>query len=133
MRYRGIIWWGSMSLILSLGTGLLAQEAAPPGQTGAGNAVFKDEPPARALYDRMIAAFRQPQTLSYKCEFRWEAQGEELGRGTNLVLVEEAESVSCGGAVARWMPGRDPRRRRQLPVDLLAGGPAAVRVSQRGV
>jgi hypothetical protein len=60
MGYGRIIWWGFVSLMLSSGTGLFAGEAAPPGQTRAGNAVFKDEPQARALYDRMIAAFRRP-------------------------------------------------------------------------
>ncbi len=103
MSYRGIIGWGSLSLILSLGTGLLAQAAAPPGPVEAGPVVFKNEPQARALYDKMIAAFRQPQTLSYKCEFRWDAQGEELGRGTNLVWLKKPNQFRVE---ARWPAGR---------------------------
>jgi outer membrane lipoprotein-sorting protein len=103
MRCRSVILRGSMMVIVGLGTGLFAGEAAPPGQTGADNVVFKDEPQARALYDRMIAAFRRPQTLSYKCEFRWDAQGEELGRGTNLVWLKKPNQFRVE---ALWPDGR---------------------------
>ncbi len=103
MRHTRIVWWTSVGLMVGLGTGLFAAEAAPLGQTGAGNAVFKDEPQARALYDRMIAAFRRPQMLSYKCEWRWDAQGQELGRGTNLVCLKKPNQFRVE---ALWPDGR---------------------------
>ncbi len=54
---------------------LHAQETPQKGE----NPVFKDEPQARVLYDKMIEALRRPRTLSFKSEYRWEAQGQELG------------------------------------------------------
>ncbi|OHB63358.1 MAG: hypothetical protein A2Y77_06955 [Planctomycetes bacterium RBG_13_62_9] len=74
--------------MVALGTGLLAQEAAPP-EKGADSAVFKDEPEARALYKKMIEAIRKPQTLSYKSEYRWEARGQEIGRCSYTVWLKK--------------------------------------------
>ncbi len=45
MGYKGIVLWSAVGL----STGLFAAEAAPPGTTQPGNAVFKNEPVARAL------------------------------------------------------------------------------------
>jgi outer membrane lipoprotein-sorting protein len=103
MGHKRIIWWSSVGLIVGLGSGLFAGAAAPPGPIVPGNAVFKDEPQARALYDGMIAAFRQPQTLSYRYEWRWDAQGRELGRGTNLVWLKKPNQFRVE---ARWPDGR---------------------------
>jgi hypothetical protein len=101
MTYRGIIRWGSIGLILSLGTGLLAQEAAAPGPVEAGPVIFKDEPQARALYDRMIEALRQPQTMSYKSDYRW-SWGQEPEHCTYTVWLKKpncfrVEAVSEDG------------------------------------
>jgi outer membrane lipoprotein-sorting protein len=89
MGYRKIILWSSVGLMAGLGTGLFAGEAAPSGQTGAGNVVFKDEPQARALFDQMMEALRRPQTLSYKSECRTAAQGQETERGTYVVWLKK--------------------------------------------
>src|SRR5512146_18162 len=101
MTCRGIAVWGSISLILSLGTGLLAQEAAPPGPVEAGPVVFKNEPQARALYDQMIDAFRKPQTLSYKSDYSWEARGRELGHCTYTAWLKKPNQFRIEGASAQ--------------------------------
>jgi len=100
MRYRGITGWSSISLILGLGTGLLAQEAAPPGPVETGPVIFKDEPQARALYDQMIQAFRQPQTLSYKSDYSWEAKGQELGHCTYRAWLKKPNQFRIEGVSA---------------------------------
>jgi len=111
MSYRGIIEWGSLSLILSLGTGLLAQGTAPPGPVEAGNAVFKDEPQARALYDRMMEAFRKPQTLSYKSDYRRSGRGgRETGHCTYTAWLKKPnqfriEGVSATGGMGGTIVG----------------------------
>jgi len=79
MRTRGIGIWLSVGLIVGSWSGLRAQDAATQDRQGAETEAFKDEPQARALYDRMIEAFRQPQSLSYRSEYRWEAKGREIG------------------------------------------------------
>jgi hypothetical protein len=101
MGYRGIALWSSLCLILGLATGLLAQEAAPPGQTRAGDAVFKNEPQARALYDKMIEAFRKPQTLSYQSDYSWEAKGQELGHCTYTAWLKKPNQFRIEGVSAR--------------------------------
>jgi outer membrane lipoprotein-sorting protein len=73
-------------LIACLGTCLRAQEAAPPKGEAP---VFRDEPQARALYGKMIEALRQPKTLSFKSEYRWEARGQELGRCSYTVWLKK--------------------------------------------
>jgi outer membrane lipoprotein-sorting protein len=103
LRYRRIVWWGSAGLILGLGTVLGAQEAAPPAGPAVGSSVFKDEPQARALYDKMVEAFRQSQTLSYKSDYRWEARGRELGHCTYTIWLKKpnyfrVEAASLDGA-----------------------------------
>jgi len=102
MRGRGIIWWSSIGLILSLSTGLLAQEAAPPGPVEAGPVIFKDEPQARALYDKMIQAFRQPQTLSYTSDYRWSGRGgRELGHCTYTAWLKKPNQFRVEGVSAK--------------------------------
>jgi outer membrane lipoprotein-sorting protein len=79
-NWRIGIWLGVGLIVGSCGC-LWGQEAAPQQTSQATEAqAFKDDPQARALYDKMIEAFRQPQSLSYKSEYRWEARGQEIGR-----------------------------------------------------
>jgi len=79
MRSRGIGIWLSIGLIVGFWGGLRAQDASPQDRQGVETEAFKDEPQARALYDRMIEAFRRPQSLSYRSEYRWEAKGRPIG------------------------------------------------------
>ena len=80
-------------------------------KAGAADGVFKDEPQARALYDKMIEAFRQPQTLSYKSDYRWSGRGgQELGHCTYTAWLKKpnqfrVEGVSAGGEEARPSSG----------------------------
>jgi outer membrane lipoprotein-sorting protein len=89
-----------MCLILVWGTGLLAGEATGPGPTEAGKTAFKSEPQARVLYDKMIEAFRQPQTLSYKSDYRWEARGRELGHCTYTTRLKKPNQFRVEGVSA---------------------------------
>jgi outer membrane lipoprotein-sorting protein len=43
---------------------------------------FKDEPAAHALYDKMISTMREADSLSFKSEYRCEAQGRVIGHAT---------------------------------------------------
>jgi outer membrane lipoprotein-sorting protein len=70
-------------------TCLRAAEPAPAAKEAAGSDMFRDEPQARALYDKMMEALRAPRTLSYKSEYRWEARGMELGRCTYTVWLKK--------------------------------------------
>jgi hypothetical protein len=91
----------SACLIVACCPGLDAQEAAGQEKEGTGQGIFKDEPQARALYDQMIAAFRQPQTLSYKSDYRWEARGQELGHCTYTVWLKKPNQFRVEGVSAR--------------------------------
>jgi len=107
MAYRGII-LRSTGLIAGLCAGLLAREAAP-GRPAEG-AIFRDEPEARMLYKRMIDALRQPQTLSYKSEYRWESQGREIGHCTYTVWLKKpnhfrVEAVRADGRIGGTVVG----------------------------
>jgi len=92
-----------MGLTVGLGTGLFAEEAAPPGRAEASQAVFRSEAQARALFDQMIEALRQPRTLSYRSESRMEAQGREIGRGTYAVWLKKPNYFRVEAA---WPDGR---------------------------
>jgi hypothetical protein len=63
------------------------------GGQGAEASVFRDEPRARALYGKMIEALRQPQSLSYWSEYRWQARGAELGRCSYTVWLRKPEDI----------------------------------------
>lgn len=88
MEHRRTAVWLGIWIVVGLCSGLRAQE--PP--QGAESQVFKDEPQAKALYDQMIEALRQPQSLSYKSEYRWEARGQELGRCFYTVWLKKPNS-----------------------------------------
>jgi len=97
-------------LIVSFWSCLCAQEEPPPDQQGAENAVFKDEPQARALYDRMIEALRRPQSLSYRSEFNWESRGREVVRCSCTVWLKKpnhfrVESRKADGTLVGTLVG----------------------------
>jgi outer membrane lipoprotein-sorting protein len=78
-----------------------AQEASQEEESGA--AVFPDEPAAHALYDKMIEAMREADSLSYVSHYRWEAQGRTLGDCTYRAWLKkpnqfriETESATRG-------------------------------------
>jgi outer membrane lipoprotein-sorting protein len=50
---------------------------------------FKDEPEAHALYDEMIAAMRSADSLTWTSQYRWEAQGREIGRCTYRIWLKK--------------------------------------------
>jgi peroxiredoxin len=87
-------------LIAAFGSGLYAQEAAGPEKAGTDAGVFKNEPQARALYDQMIEALRQPQSLTYKSDYRWEARGKEIGHCTYTVWLQKPNQFRVEGATA---------------------------------
>ena len=72
---------------------------------------FKNEPQARALYDKMIEAFRKPQTLSYRSDYRWSGRGgQELGHCTYTAWLKKpnqfrVEGVSADGGRSATIVG----------------------------
>ena len=67
--------------------------------------VFEDEPAARALYDKMIAAMRQARTLSYRSDYMWEAQGRIIGRARYTIWMKKPNHFRL-----ETMSRRDPKR-----------------------
>lgn len=53
------------------------------------DAVFKDEPEAHALYDKMIETMRQAESLSYKSNYRWGRKDREIGRCTYTIWMKK--------------------------------------------
>ena len=91
--------WTWVLLLVAGGTCGYAGGANPPGEKTP-NEVFRDEPQARALYDQMLAALQKPQTLSYQSEYRWESQGQELGRGTYRIWLKKPNQIRMEGVRA---------------------------------
>jgi len=61
-----------------------------------------DEPAAHALYDRMVQALREAETLSWVASYQWESQGNVLGRATYRVWLKKpnqyrVEATHVGG------------------------------------
>jgi hypothetical protein len=90
-----------IGVVLGLYACLWGQEAAPAAKEGTDKTVFRDEPEARALYQKMMEAFRKPQTLSYQSEYRWEAQGREIGHCTYTVWLKKPNQFRLEGVSAR--------------------------------
>jgi outer membrane lipoprotein-sorting protein len=55
----------------------------------AGQDEFKDDPGARARYDTMINAMREANSLYYESDYRWDAQGKELGHATYRIWLKK--------------------------------------------
>jgi len=89
MERRAVGIWLSIGVVVGFCCCLCAQDAPLQGNQEVRDQVFRDEPQARALYDKMIEALRQPQSLSYKSEYRWEARGKELGRCSYTVWLKK--------------------------------------------
>jgi outer membrane lipoprotein-sorting protein len=79
MRNQRTRTWMWALLMIAFSTCLYAGAAPPPAEKTEEPA-FRAEPQARALYDEMMRALRQPQTLSYQSEYREERRGEEIAR-----------------------------------------------------
>ena len=63
---------------------------------------LKDEPAARALYDKMVAAMRQAKTLSYQSDYKWVARGRTIGQARYTIWMKKPnyfrlEAESRGG------------------------------------
>ena len=101
MRYNRVAAGICVCLIAGFGQGVYAGEAPQQAKQGTDPAVFKDEPQARVLYGRMIEAFRRPQTLSYKSDYRWAGQGgQELGHCTYTVWLQKPNQFRIEGVSA---------------------------------
>jgi len=98
-------------LMVGLCTGLYAGEAAQQEKQEGGQATFRNEPQAKALYDKMIEALRQPQTLSYQSDYRWAGRGgQEIGHCTYTVWLKKpnqfrVEGVSADGRRSATLVG----------------------------
>jgi outer membrane lipoprotein-sorting protein len=102
MRRQQIAVWLWACLIIGSCGHLYAEEPVQQEKEGVGSEVFRDQPEARALYEKMIEAIREPETLSYRSEYRWESRGEEIGRCTYTVWLKKpnhfrVEGVSVNG------------------------------------
>lgn len=51
--------------------------------------VFKDEPEARALYEKMIETMRNAESLSYTSSYRWGRKTREIGRCTYTIWMKK--------------------------------------------
>lgn len=71
---------------------------------------FKDDPAAHALYDKMIETMRAANTLSWQSDYRWEAQGRELGHATYRIWMKKPN-------YARVEASRDGQVRGVLVLD----------------
>jgi hypothetical protein len=68
---------------------------------------FKDEPNAHSLYDKMLEALREADTLFYESAYRWETEGREIGRCTykawlkkpNFFRLETTRSDGTAGGI----------------------------------
>ncbi len=50
---------------------------------------FKDEPAARALYEKMIETLRNAESLSYTSNYVGQARGEEIGRSSYTIWLKK--------------------------------------------
>lgn len=53
---------------------------------------FAGEPAAHALYDRMVAAFRAPRTLSYESDYTWSRGGKPLTHAAYRAWLQKPNS-----------------------------------------
>ncbi len=89
------------ALIIALALGWLWPSLAySVEQVPSAPPAFEDDPAAHALYDQMIAAMRKAKTLSYESDYRWEAQGREIGHAKYKIWMEKpnyfrVEAESC--------------------------------------
>ncbi len=65
--------------------GLRGYSADPP----VAEAGFKDDPAAHALYNGMVEAMRQANTLSWVADYKWEARGRQLGHATYRIWLKK--------------------------------------------
>jgi len=100
MKHIGVVAGICVCLSAGFGLDLYAQEAAGPEKAGTDAGVFENEPQARALYDQMIEALRQPQSLTYKSDYRFEAQGREIGHCTYTVWLKKPNQFRVEGVTA---------------------------------
>jgi outer membrane lipoprotein-sorting protein len=100
MGYHTVALWICACLIAVSCNGLSAQEATGPQKVGTDPAIFKNEPQARALFDQMIEALRQPQSLSYKSDYRWGPRGQEIGHCTYAVWLKKPNQFRVEGVSA---------------------------------
>jgi hypothetical protein len=63
-------------------------------------AVFRNEPPARALYDQMVETMRKATTLSWVSDYRWEARGKELGHSAYKIRLKKPNYARIEAAPA---------------------------------
>ncbi len=69
--------------------GLYASYAQSADSQPSSRPAFDDEPAAHALYDKMVTAIRQANTLSYQSDYSWEANGLILGRAKYTIWMKK--------------------------------------------
>ena len=82
---------------------LQSDSPEPASQPESTEVEFKDEPAARALYEKMIETMRNAESLSYTSAYMWEAKGEEIGRCTYTIWMKKpnyfrVETVGTDGS-----------------------------------
>ena len=101
---------------------LLGMVLAVAGPAFGVDAVFEDEPEAHALYDAMIEAMRQADSLSYESEYGMEIDGRDVGvciykawlKKPNYARIEAIQDGKTTGVLVLdgeelwiyWPPGR---------------------------
>ncbi|MBN2134026.1 MAG: redoxin domain-containing protein [Sedimentisphaerales bacterium] len=86
-RNRTLTWFGfllGLSLVACRAGKCLGAAAQPPT-----DAASRDEPAARALYERMIETIKSAETLSYESAFRNGSDDGPLGRGSYKVRMKK--------------------------------------------
>ena len=59
------------------------------GPKAAGQDEFQGDPEGQALYDTMVGAMREAKSLYYKSDYRWEAEGRELGHAVYQMWLKK--------------------------------------------
>jgi len=86
-RNRTITWFGfllGVSLVACPAGRCLCAAGQPPAE-----ATFRDEPAARALYEKMIETIKSAETLSYESAFRNGSDDGPLGHGSYRVRMKK--------------------------------------------
>jgi hypothetical protein len=78
----------NLTLALLSGLGLLVRSSYA-AETQPVERTFKDEPSAHALYNGMVETMRKAETLGWVSDYRWEAQGHELGHARYKIWLKK--------------------------------------------
>jgi len=89
-----LVLFSMLLMVLALSVPASSEEKKPvDGADSVKKTVFEDDRKAHAVYDSMIKAIRDLKSLSYECDYRWEAKGKELGHCTYRMWLEKPNYV----------------------------------------